>query len=121
MEIWIADGQSRVRFGLRVLIEQQPGWKVTAEVTNAEELQQEINRGCPDVLLLDCDLPGLTTTELLHWRKPRCAQLRIILLCSHLERNPSPLPFEADAFASKAEPPEKLLALIRDLQVAKSK
>jgi DNA-binding NarL/FixJ family response regulator len=116
MELWIADGQSRVRFGLRVLLEQQPGWKVTAEITDADELQQEISHGCPDVLLLDCDLPGLGTAELLHWLKFHCAQLRIILLCSRLERNQPPMPLEADAFASKAEPPEKLLALIRELQ-----
>ncbi len=59
-------------YGLRVLLEQQPGWKVTAEVTDADELQQELSHGCPDVLLLDCDLPGLGTAELLHWLKFHC-------------------------------------------------
>ncbi len=39
MKIGIADPQARVRFSLRILLEQQPGWLVCGEASDDQELE----------------------------------------------------------------------------------
>jgi len=38
MKIGIADPQARVRFSLRILLEQQPGWMVNGEAADCQDL-----------------------------------------------------------------------------------
>jgi DNA-binding NarL/FixJ family response regulator len=65
VNLLIGDAQPRVRFGLRVLLEQHPGWHVTGEAENARALLDQIHLGCPDLVLLDWELPGMPAQELL--------------------------------------------------------
>ena len=65
MNILIGDAQPRVRFGLRLLFEQQPGWNVEAEVEDSQALLDAVGLGCPDLVLLDWELPGMPPKELL--------------------------------------------------------
>jgi DNA-binding NarL/FixJ family response regulator len=58
MNILIGDAQPKVRFGLRLLFEQQPSWNVVAEVDDAQALLNAVCLGCPDLVLLDWELPG---------------------------------------------------------------
>ena len=60
MRILLADGQPKVRFGLRVLLERQPGLIVVGEATNAKDLLAQMETGCPDLVLLGWGLPGWT-------------------------------------------------------------
>ena len=65
MRILLADDQPKVRFALRALLEQQPGLKVVGEAVNADDLVTQTQESCPDVLLLDWELPGLAANEFL--------------------------------------------------------
>jgi DNA-binding NarL/FixJ family response regulator len=112
MKICIADGQSRVRYALRILLEQQPGWQVTGEAANARELGERVRCDAPDVVLLDCELPGLPLEALLSALRRARPKLRVISLSGRYELRQAALEAGADAFASKAEPPEKLIHLI---------
>ena len=66
----LADRRPRVRFALRTLLERQPGIEIVGEAADAETLLAELERGCPDVLLLD-------------WRqkRPATVDLAAALLC----------------------------------------
>ena len=44
---------------LRVLLEQQPGWRVAGEAADAQSLLDMARRGCPDLVLADWELPGM--------------------------------------------------------------
>ena len=60
IRVLIADGQSLVRCGLRVLLDNEPDIAVVAEASDAEQalaLAQRAPR--PTVLLIDSELPGL--------------------------------------------------------------
>ncbi len=118
MRICIADDQARVRFGLRILLEQQPGWQVACEVINAKELLEKIKESYPDLVLLDGDLPGTPTQLLLPTLRELCPNLRVVILSGRPEMQRIALQAGADAFASKAESPEKLLGLIRKISLA---
>lgn len=113
MKILLADDQSRVRFALRVLLEQQDGWKVVGEVAEARELLERVRITQPDLVVVDWDLPGLDSVELLKELREICPTLRIAVLSEQQELQRAVLEAGADAFASKANPPEQFLAEIK--------
>jgi DNA-binding NarL/FixJ family response regulator len=121
MNILIGDAQPRVRFGLRLLFEQQPGWNVVAEVDDAQTLLGAVCLGCPDLVLVDWDLPGIPAEELLVQIRQQCPCLGVIFMSGKIELRSIALLAGAEIFAYKADPPEKLLEQIREFIVDKHK
>ncbi len=111
MRILLADNH-KVRFALRVLLERQPDLKIAGEAANAEELLAQVAEGCPDLVLLDWELAGHTAAGLLMALRRECPKLVIIALSGRMEARPRALAAGADAFVSKGDPPERLLAAI---------
>lgn len=118
--ILIGDAQPRVRFGLHVLLEEQPGWRVAGEAVDAQALLDRIRGGCPDLVLVDWELPGMPAEELLATIRLVCPEPRVIFMSGKEELREAALEAGADLFACKADPPEKLLRLIRNLMAAVS-
>ena len=114
MQILLADNQPKVRFGLRVLLERQPGLKIVGEATNAEDLLAQVEADCPDLVLLGWGLPGLAKADLLSALRGVCPGLFVIVLSGRAEVRRAALDAGADAFVSKCDPPERLLAAIAD-------
>ena len=112
MRILIADRQKKVRFALRVLLERQPGYKVIGEATNAQGLLDQAKGTCPDVVLLSWELSNTKEADLLAALRETCPNLQIIVLSGRLGAAQAALDAGADAFVSKGNPPEKLLAAI---------
>jgi DNA-binding NarL/FixJ family response regulator len=115
LNILIGDASPRVRFGLSLLLEQQPGWRVAGEAEDALALLEHIRCGCPDLVLLDWELPGMPAQELLIAIRQACPCLRVVFMSGKDELRQMALQAGADVFAYKADPPEKLLGLIRGL------
>jgi DNA-binding NarL/FixJ family response regulator len=113
MNILLADDQSRVRFALRILLEQQPEWKVTGEASDANELLAQADNLPADLVLLDGELPGLDAFDCLAVLRHKFPQLCIIALSEQLPIYPSNPINYFDAYSSKANPPEYLLTVIR--------
>lgn len=112
MRILLADGQPRVRFALRVLLERQPGMHVMGEAVDAEDLLAQAEATCPDLVLLDWELPGLAALGSLSALREAYPRLRVIALSGRPEARRIALSAGADAFASKGDPPERLLETI---------
>ena len=121
MNILIGDAQPRIRFGLRLLFEQQPGWNVTGEVDHAQALLEAVYLACPDLVLLDWELPGMPAEELLAQIRQLCPRLAVVFMSGKLELRPVALLAGAEIFAYKADSPEKLLEQIRGFIVEKHK
>jgi DNA-binding NarL/FixJ family response regulator len=117
LNILIADAQPRVRFGLRVLLEQQPGWSIAGEAVDVQALLEALRCGCPDLVLLDWELPGMPAQQLLTVIRQACPNLRVVFMSGKDELRQEALHAGADIFAYKADPPEKLLELIHGLAV----
>ncbi len=115
LKILIGDAQPRVRFGLRKLLEQQPGWTMFGEAEDAPTLLAVIACGCPDLVLLDWELPGMPAQDLLLKIRQACPYLRVVFMSGNVELRQVVLQAGADVFAYKADPPEKLLRLIQEL------
>jgi DNA-binding NarL/FixJ family response regulator len=116
LNILIGDVSPRVRFGLRILLEQQPGWRVVGEAEDVQELIESVRCGCPDLVLLDWELPGMPAQELLTVIRRTCPHLWIVFMSGKDELRQAAFQAGADVFAFKADPPEKLLGLIRELR-----
>jgi DNA-binding NarL/FixJ family response regulator len=112
MRILVADNQSSARLALFALLEQQPGWQVVGEVVSADELMSEIKVSRPDLILLDLSLPELIAEELLPVLREKYTNISVIVLSSRPETRSKALAAGADAFISKADPPDRLLQAI---------
>ena len=100
---------------MRVLLEQQPGWRVAGEAVDAQTLLDQVGCGCPDLVLVDGELPGMPAQELLAMIRLGCPSVRVILMSGRDELRQAAVQAGADLFAYKADPPERLLWLIREL------
>lgn len=65
VRIVVADDHSVVRYGLRSLLEVEPGLDVVAEAGDAEETVGLVQTHRPDVLVLDLGLPGDSGVDLI--------------------------------------------------------
>lgn len=120
LRILIGVVQPRVRFGLCLLLEQQPGWSIAGEAEDAQALLAHVFKGCPELVLLDWELPGMPAGELLSVLRQACPHSKVVFMSGKGELRRAALKAGADIFFYKADPPEKLLALIRELAEGKA-
>jgi DNA-binding NarL/FixJ family response regulator len=116
MRILLADDEAKVRSALKLLLEQDSDLWVMDETADAKGLLAHVKAECPDVVLLDWELPGLqgnvpSTLGTL------CPQVLLIALSGRPEARKKALSAGADAFVSKGDPPERLLAVLADLEI----
>jgi DNA-binding NarL/FixJ family response regulator len=113
MRVLLADNQSQIRSALQILLKQEPDILVVGEASEAHTLLAQITTIKPDVVLLDWSLAELSTIGELAVLRAACPNLRIIALSGRPEACDDALTAGADAFISKADPPEQLLATLR--------
>jgi DNA-binding NarL/FixJ family response regulator len=63
LRLLVADDHDVVRKGVRMLIEEQPGWEVAAEAANGREAVEKAQLVQPDVTILDLSMPELNGLE----------------------------------------------------------
>jgi two-component system, NarL family, response regulator NreC len=63
IRIVLADDHNIIRSGLRLLLEQQPAFKVVAEAADGRQAVQLVSRHHPDVVILDIGMPELNGIE----------------------------------------------------------
>ncbi|MDY6892760.1 MAG: response regulator transcription factor [Chloroflexota bacterium] len=116
MKILLADDQPNVRSALRLLLEQEAGLSITAEASNCRELLAAMEENCPDLLLLDWELPGDTDVELIPTLRAKCPELVIIALSSRPEARRAALNAGAENFVSKGSTPPEVIAAVKKYQ-----
>lgn len=131
MRILVADDDTAVRSALRLLFFEEANLTLVGETVRAEELLDLAGTVQPDLVLLDWELPGL------HYSVDRAAGLqdtqhnarrlltalrttpshpKIIALSGRSEMRQQALALGADAFVSKGDHPEQLLATMARIQ-----
>lgn len=115
MKIGIADPQGRVRFSLRVLLEQQPGWETAGEAGDGEELLLLLANHPMDLLLMEWQLLGPSPEAFFRRLRFQHPNLRVLILSGKEELRQTALRAGADAFSAKTDSPEKLLRIIHHL------
>jgi DNA-binding NarL/FixJ family response regulator len=109
--VLLADDDPSVRSALRCVLEQQPGLVTAGEAATWDEALRRIRLCEPDVLLLDWELPGFTPAEL---ASRLLSSTRVIAMSGRPDARLAALDTGAHAFVSKTDPPECLVAALRE-------
>jgi len=114
MRVLIADDQSQVRSALGLLLQHEPDVAVVGEAGDVEQVLELIAQQQPDLVLLDWELSGWGGSPTLVELRAIRSGLVVIALSSQPEARRAALTAGADAFVSKGDPPERLLAAVND-------
>jgi len=115
MRVFIADDQRKVRSALKLLLEQDPETSIVGEAVTAEDLVAQVRAARADLVLLDWEVPGLhDANPLLVALRALCPRLSVVALSGRPEAGQAALAAGVDAFVSKGDPPERLLAAVND-------
>jgi DNA-binding NarL/FixJ family response regulator len=112
MRVLIADKETQVRSALRLLLEHEEGMTVVGEADNSTDVLAAVQQACPDMVLLDWELPpqgGRTVLSALRAVRPGVV---VVALSSRPETRYEALAAGADAFVSKTDPAEQLLVAL---------
>jgi len=114
VRVLIADDQPQVRSALRLLLQVKLGAATIGEAGDLEQALELVGVEQPDLVLLDWELPAQGGAAALAELRTTCPGLAVIALSSRPEARPDALAAGADAFVSKGEPPERLMASVGD-------
>jgi DNA-binding NarL/FixJ family response regulator len=115
IRVLVADDQSMVRAGFRMLLSREPDIEVVAEATTGHEAVHKAARFDPTVVLMDIRMPeldGLQATR----RILAADELARILILTTFDLDEyvyEALSAGASGFVLKDDPPEQLIAAIR--------
>ena len=115
IRVLVADDQSMVRAGFRMLLSGEPDIEVVAEASNGLEAVDKAARFRPTVVLMDIRMPELDGLEATRRILAADDAARILILTTfdHDEYVYEALRAGASGFVLKDDPPEQLLAAIR--------
>jgi DNA-binding NarL/FixJ family response regulator len=115
MRVLIADDRSSVVSAMRLLLEQDTDLTFAGDEPDADGLRKALDHSAPHILLLDWELPGwrgATDLDLTYHCRPT---LRVVAMSSRPEAREEALTAGAHAFLYKGDPPERVLAVLREV------
>lgn len=115
IHIILADHHAQALWALNMMVHEQPGLEVIGEAVDAESLFALAAEYFPELVLVDGDLPGRPIEHLiaeLHALDPRPM---VIVMSSRPEEGRRMLRADADAFVSKGDQPDWMLASLKQL------
>jgi Response regulator containing a CheY-like receiver domain and an HTH DNA-binding domain len=115
IRVLVADDQSMVRAGFRMLLKNADGIEIVAEAENGLEAVEKAARFQPDVVLMDIRMPTLDGLEATRRILAADELVRVLILTTFDldEYVYDALRAGASGFVLKDDPPEQLLAAIR--------
>ena len=116
VHVLIADDQAQVRSAMRLVLQQEPNVIVVDEAESLEQVLALIDRLRPDLVLLDLELPSQGGAAALTFLQAAWPGLVVIALSGRPEARQAALIAGVDAFVSKGDPPERLLAAVAQSQ-----
>lgn len=113
--VLVVDDHPLFRAGVVGLVQQEPDLMVSAEVDNAARALEAIERGQPDIVLMDMGLPDKSGLELLKDVRAMYPDLRVLVISMHDETLYAERVIRAGGrgYIMKQEGAEKILEAIR--------
>lgn len=115
IRVLLADDHPALRFGLRVLLEQAPDIQVIGETGDGIETLAQIEALRPEVVVLDCELPGMEGTAVAAEARRRGLATRVVALSAHADERYVRGMIDAGAvgYLLKEEAPGVIVAAVR--------
>jgi DNA-binding NarL/FixJ family response regulator len=120
--ILIADDHAAVRFGLRAVLEQRPGWEVIADVDDGRKAFEVALEKRPDVAILDFSLPYMTGVEVARLISKHLRETEVLIFTVHEFRVLAQEAFRAGAraYLVKSDANKLLLTAVEALMTHRS-
>jgi len=83
LRILIADDHDLVRKGLRMLIEEHPGWTICGEARSGREALEQATQCSPDVVVIDVSMPDLNGLEATRLIRKSCPKSEVLIITHH--------------------------------------
>lgn len=129
IHILLADDDYHVLSALRLVLEQEPAWRVVSEFHNAAEMlhyfengdsrEEHTNKqndtGNSPILLIDWELPNFHPKNHIKKIRSLCPGIKILGLSVKIATRRDAFASQVDAFISKSDSPELVIAALRDL------
>jgi DNA-binding NarL/FixJ family response regulator len=117
LKVGIIEDQSKIREGLRSLIDGTDGYRCVCSFGSMEEALAKIDRELPDVLLLDIGLPGMSGIEGIRRIKALHPGLSVLMLTVYDDdqRIFDALCAGASGYLLKKTPPARLLESLQEV------
>jgi len=109
----VADDRREVRYGLRVLLEEEQARCVVMEAADLTQLMSQVREPCADLVLLDWELGPVPGSDILAMLKGVCPKTRVVALSTRPEARNSALSSGATAFVLKVDCVEAVLTAVR--------
>ena len=118
IRVLLADDHPALRVGLRVLLDRAPDIEVVGETGDGTETLDRIETLQPDVVVLDCELPGMSGAEVARQVRQRGLQTRVLALSAYADDRYVQGMLEAGAvgYVLKEEAPETIAEAVRAAQ-----
>ena len=122
IRILLADDHTIIRSGLKLLLEQQPDFKVVAEANDGREAVQFVVTDHPDVAVLDIGMPQLNGIEATRQILATEPEVRVVILSMHSDEGYvlRALKAGARAYILKNSAESDLIRAIRTVNEGKS-
>jgi DNA-binding NarL/FixJ family response regulator len=114
--VLLADDQSMVRAGFRMILESEPDIEVVGEAADGAQAAAATRRLCPDVVLMDIQMPGGDGLEATRRITGNPALGSRVVILTTFERDEyvfEALQAGASGFLLKNAPPEELVHAVR--------
>lgn len=112
MRILLADKEPRVRSAIHILLQRYRHYQIIDEVADGKAILLRASQARPDIIILDWSPGDAAGREMLAELRDCCPDTFVVAISSRPELRKSALAAGADAFVSKVDPPEFLLAAI---------
>jgi DNA-binding NarL/FixJ family response regulator len=115
IRVLIADDHPLIIAGIRRTVERFEDIEVVGEAHNGPEVLQLVERRCPDVLLMDLRMPGVTGVELIEGVRASWPEVTVVVLsaCEDRIEIDSALRAGANAYVLKSANTVDIAAVIR--------
>ena len=112
LRILIVDDQGHARRSLKALLATRFKLVDTCEAVNGIEAVRCVEECKPDIVVMDARMPEMDGIEATRIIRTKSAQIPVIVLSMYSEYKADALAAGANAFVSKGEPAEQLLAVL---------
>ena len=120
MDILLAIYGRDLRLAIDLFLREEPDINVISVVSETESLLALFKTTHPQIVLLDWDLPGRAIPEIVQKIHTAADPPKIVVLSNSENERDIALEAGADAFVVKGEPPQQLVAAIREISLPKN-
>jgi DNA-binding NarL/FixJ family response regulator len=113
--VYIAENNLCVRESLKMFLDQRLSFEVIGETDNLCGLSEAVALSEPDLLIIAWDFSGRLNGQIIQELRGRRPGMKIIAMSSKPGSKVAALRAGADAFVSKADPPEFMVEAITSL------